>query len=86
LSLYAVSTSSYIAQFATDVGASLKDDKGNILQLSDVILHRPDNSEIKQVEAFLGFIHAAAGTGLPPLYDPTSPMAAKRFDCIKGCP
>jgi len=86
LSLYAVVTSSYIAQFATDVGASLKDDKGNVLALADVILHRPDSSEIKQVEAFMGFIHAAAVTGLPPLYDPTSPMAANRFDCIAGCP
>jgi hypothetical protein len=86
LSLYAVVTSSYIAQFATDVGATLKDEMGNVLQLPDVILHRTDKSEIKQVEAFMSFIGAQGAAGLPSLYDPTSPMAAKRFDCIKGCP
>ena len=85
LALYAVVTSSYIAQFAGDNGASVKDNTGATITLEKAILHRSDTSEIKQVESFLGYIKAA-GT-LPPLYDFSNPATAtKRMHCIAGCP
>jgi hypothetical protein len=83
--LYAVVASSYIAAFATDVGATLKDATGNAITLQQALLTRQDGSEIKQIEAFFTYIHASPGGTLPSLYDATSPAAAQRLVCIKGC-
>ena len=83
--LYAVVASSYIAAFATDVGATLKDATGTAITLQDALLIRPDGSEIKQLEAFFAYIHAAPGGALPSQYDTTSPTAAERFVCVNGC-
>ncbi len=81
--LYSVVTSSYMAQFAADVGASMKDDTGMKLTLADAILHRADKSEIKHAEAFLAYLNKV-GT-LPALYNASSPDATKRVVCTAGC-
>ncbi len=81
--LYSVVTSSYMAQFATDVGASLKDDAGKAITLAQAILHRPDGSEIKHFEALLQYLKASAA--VPALYGPDAGEAAKRVACIAGC-
>lgn len=83
---YSVVTSSYIAEFAARVGASLKDAEGRPLPLLDAILHRPDGSEVKQVEAFMTYLRAAPGGKLPPLYDASSPDRTVRRVCLAGCP
>lgn len=84
--LISVVTSSYIAQFASQVGAALKDEMGKTLTLEECILLRTDQSEIKQTEAFFGFIKASPGGTLPDRYDVKSANATKRFVCIANCP
>jgi hypothetical protein len=86
LALYPVVTSSYIAQFAASVGVGLKAADQSPLAIEDAILRRPDGSEIKQVEAFLGYLHASPGGKLAPQYDAGSASATRRFTCISGCP
>jgi 2',3'-cyclic-nucleotide 2'-phosphodiesterase (5'-nucleotidase family) len=81
--LYSVVSSSYIAQFASDVGAVLKDDAGKPKTLLDAIVKRGDGTEVKQLEAFFGYLGAHAP--LPATYQAGSPQATKRFSCIKGC-
>jgi hypothetical protein len=46
---------------------------------------RPDNSEVKQIEAFLHFLRRSPGGTLPVLYDETSPSATDRMTCLDGC-
>jgi 2',3'-cyclic-nucleotide 2'-phosphodiesterase (5'-nucleotidase family) len=86
LSLYAVVTSSYIGQFAASVGATLKDQAGNATTIAASILHRADGSEIKENEAFLGFLHGSPGGALSSIYDAASPQSTKRYVCVAGCP
>lgn len=86
LALYPVVTSSYIAQFASALGVGLKAKDESPLAIEDAILRRPDGSEIKQVEAFLGYLRASPGGKLPPQYDPRSVAATRRLRCTAGCP
>ncbi len=70
--LVSIVTSSYIAQFAGDAGVALTDDAGMPLTVQDARILRADNSEIKQLEAFFGWVYylnQAPLTGLPALYD-----------------
>lgn len=87
--LFSVVTSSYIGQFAGDAGVTLKDDLGMATTVNQSILKRTgtgqDGSEVKQVEAFFGFIHASPGGKLPSTYDVASPNVTKRWVCTKGC-
>jgi hypothetical protein len=87
--LYSVITSSYIAQFAGDAGVTLKDEAGNPTTIADSILKRTgttgDGTEVKQVEAFMGYINASPGGKLPSTYNLTSPSLTKRLVCTNGC-
>lgn len=74
---YVVVTSSYIAKFAADVGANPQ----NL-----AVMKRADNSEIKQFEAFMGYLHASPGGTLPAIYDAKSASYKPRFVCAGGCP
>src|SRR3954452_4164603 len=53
--LFSVATSSYIAQFASDVGASISNAQGDDITVKDAIAHRADATEIKEVEAFISY-------------------------------
>jgi len=69
---YSVVTSLYIASFAAGAGITLTDEAGDALDLFDTILRRPDDSEVKDYQAFIGYVRdqAAANDGfLPPRYD-----------------
>ncbi len=90
--LIPVVTSSYIAEFAGEAGVTLKDAMGNELgstpysngaAVIDAVLHRPDGSEIKQLEGFFAWLHTSSP--LPAAYDVSSPQATKRWVCVKGC-
>ena len=87
--LYSVITSSYIAQFAGDAGVTLKDDTGNAGAIPNLIVKRTgtggDGSEVKQVESFMGYIHASPGGKLPSTYDTSAGGFTKRWVCTKGC-
>jgi 5'-nucleotidase / UDP-sugar diphosphatase len=83
-SLVSVVTSSYIAQFAADAGVSLRNDVGQPLAIADAILKRNDASEVKQVEAFMRYLHAGSGS-LSSVYDSKSGSFTKRWICRGGC-
>jgi len=83
--LYSVVTSSYIAQFASDVGASLSNEQGMTTTIANSIVHRPDASEVKEVEAFIAFLHAVNAEKMA-LYDATSASKTKRFAAFTSCP
>ncbi len=59
--LVSVVTSSYIGQFASDAGVTIKDVNGMAVTIPQAIIARPDSSEIKQVESFMSYLHAAPG-------------------------
>jgi 2',3'-cyclic-nucleotide 2'-phosphodiesterase (5'-nucleotidase family) len=90
--LIPVVTSSYVAEFAGQAGVSLKDSTGaklgpapytNTGAVIAAVLHRPDGSEIKQLESFFEWIHSAPT--LPAVYDSASPSLTKRWICVNGC-
>ncbi len=83
--LYAVVVSSYVAAFASSAGVTLKDETGTAVTVEQALLTRPDGSEIKQLEAFFGYIHASPGGTLSSRYDVTSADAAQRLVCLAGC-
>jgi 5'-nucleotidase/UDP-sugar diphosphatase len=87
--LLSVVTSSYIAQFAGDAGAKLKNEQGQKTPIIDLILHRTgaggDGSEVKEVEAFMRFLLASPGGKLPATYDVSSPSFGQRWVCVGGC-
>ena len=78
-------TSSYIGQFASDAGVTIKDDAGNPLALVDAIVKRADDSEVKQLEAFMGFIVTSPAGHLVDTYDTTSASFTQRWVCLAGC-
>ncbi len=82
---FSIVTSSYIAQFAASVGASLQDKDGKAITLDKAILHRTDGSEIKETEAFLGYLRAAPGAEVPARYDGESSGASRRFAGFASC-
>jgi len=87
--LLSVVTSSYIAQFAGDAGAKLKNEQGQVAPLVDLVLHRNgaggDGSEVKEVEGFMRFLLASPGGKLPATYDVSSPSFGQRWVCVGGC-
>jgi 2',3'-cyclic-nucleotide 2'-phosphodiesterase (5'-nucleotidase family) len=83
--LFSVVTSSYIAQFADTAGVTLKDDAGGEISIEQAILMRADQSELKQIESFLGYLHAMPGAALADRYDRSSASHTERWACVKGC-
>jgi hypothetical protein len=83
--LVSVVTSSYIAQFASSAGVTTKDDAGNEISVEQAILERPDQSELKQIEAFFGYLHAMPGGTLADRYDRASAGYTERWVCLNGC-
>lgn len=82
---FSIVTSSYIAQFASSVGATLQGKDGHPIALADAILHRPDGSGIKETEAFLGYLKNGLGGEVPARYDGESPQASSRFAGFASC-
>ena len=82
--LVSVVTSSYIGQFASEAGVTLTDATGTAITLPQAVLHRTDTSEIKQVEAFMSYLHGAAA-GLPSTYDKAAGGFTQRWVCTAGC-
>lgn len=84
-----VITSSYIAQFAGDAGVTLKDDASNPITVTQAIVKRTgtgaDGTEVKQIEAFFGYLFSSPAGKLPSTYDVTSAAVTKRWVCQKGC-
>jgi 5'-nucleotidase len=83
--LFSVVASSYIGTFAADVGVSPKDANGKPLAQKDALLTYPDGKEVKQLDAFFGFLWKHKDKGLPDVYDAKSPNLTKRLVCVKGC-
>ncbi len=86
LDLVPVVTSLYIASFAATAGVTLKDMSGAELSLEDAILRRPDESAVKDYEAFITYVRAICndnGGLLPSRYDETSEEGAipRRMIC-----
>ena len=80
-----VVTSSYIGEFASSVGITLKGDDGYATTVPDAVLLRPDQSEVKELEAFMGFLKAMPGGELDSRYDAASPSKTVRQICVAGC-
>lgn len=76
-------TSSYVGQFATDAGVTIKNAMGSPTTVSDAIIKRMDGTEIKHAESFMGLIHATPT--LPTTYDKASANFSKRVVCLGGC-
>ena len=73
--LQPVVTSLYIASFASTAGVTLKNEDGDDITLADAILRRPDESVVKDYEAFIGYVRqicADNGGLLPERYDETA--------------
>jgi len=83
--LFSVATSSYIAQFASDVGAAITNEAGDEITVKQAIAHRADASEIKEVEAFISYLHTAKPETMS-LYDKTSASKTRRFAAFTPCP
>lgn len=83
--LFSIVTSSYIAEFAGDVGASLLDSAGQPTTLDQIVLHREDESELKEIEGFMGYLKASPEGKVPSRYNPQSDDATVRFDKMKLC-
>ncbi|MFO0618820.1 MAG: 5'-nucleotidase C-terminal domain-containing protein [Polyangiaceae bacterium] len=83
--LVSFTTSSYVGQFATDAGVTIKDAMGAATTVPAAIIKRSNGSEIKQVESFMSLIHGAPGGALPATYDKSSASFTKRVVCVKGC-
>jgi 5'-nucleotidase / UDP-sugar diphosphatase len=82
---FSVATSSYIAAFASDVGASIENAQGMTTTIKDSLAHRADASEIKEVESFVAYLHAATPEKMS-LYDKSSASKTKRFAAFAACP
>jgi 5'-nucleotidase / UDP-sugar diphosphatase len=80
-----VVTSSYIGEFASSVGITLKGDDGYAITVPQAVLLRPDQSEVKELEAFMGFLEAMPGGELDSRYDAASPDKTVRTLCVAGC-
>jgi len=83
--LFAVVTSSYIAEFAGDVGAPIQDENGEARTIPEIVLHREDESEVKEIEAFMSYLHALPESTIPDRYDASSANATQRFEKMKLC-
>ena len=83
--LFAVVTSSYIAEFAGQVGAPLQDGEGKPRTVAELIIKREDGSELKEIEAFMSYLHAQPESTIPARYDAASDSATQRFEKMKLC-
>jgi 5'-nucleotidase len=87
-----IATNLYIASFASAAGVTLKKANGDDLSLADFLLHRTDGSEIKDYEAFIGYIRELCqtnGGNLPARYDATAPQGTlpmRMFCTGPACP
>lgn len=73
--LISVVTTLYIASFADTAGVTLKDDSGTAIEIADAILRRPDDSDVKDVEAFIRYVRDVCADNdglLPDRYDESS--------------
>ncbi len=92
VSLHPVVTSLYVASFAATAGVTLKDAMNNTVTLESTIMTRLDGSDIKDYEAFIGYIQsesAANGGMLPSRYDEATVEGAvpRRMMCSGAlCP
>ncbi len=80
-----VVTNLYIASFADSQGVTLKDKNSQSVKLQDTVLHRGDTSEIKDYQAFAGYLKQLCDGNsglLPSRYDVASDgKLPKRFLC-----
>lgn len=83
--LFSIVTSSYIAEFAGDVGAALLDASGQPTTLDEIVLYRDDASELKEVEAFMSYVKTRPERAVPERYNPQSGEATARFEKMKLC-
>jgi 5'-nucleotidase/UDP-sugar diphosphatase len=92
LTLQPVVTSLYVASFADAAGVTLKDAAGAAVELNDTIIKRPDQSDVKDYEALIGYIRqeCAANDGtLPARYDENNAAGTvpRRMFCTgSDCP
>ena len=73
--MYSVVTTLYIASFAGGAGIPLFDDLEQPVDLLDTILTRDDGSDVKDYEAFIGYVLTLAAENkgtLPTIYDETT--------------
>jgi hypothetical protein len=74
--LFTTVTSHSVAEFAGSAGVTLKNSDGDAITIEESILKRPDGSNVKQYEAFIGYIaseSAKNGGKLPSRYDESTP-------------
>lgn len=81
-----VVTSLYIASFASTAGITLRDEDGQPIELADAILRRPDESAVKDYEAFITYVRQICsdnGGLLPARYDEANEAGAipRRMIC-----
>lgn len=81
-----VVTNEYVAEFAASFGIPLgkPDNSGNFNDPGEAIIHRPDNTEVKDYEALAAFIRAQAaanGGALPSRYDAAAANFPARTIC-----
>lgn len=76
-------TSSYVGQFASDAGVTIRDIMGAPITVPQAIIKRLDGTEIKHAESFMSLIHATPT--LPTTYDKASADFSKRVVCVGGC-
>lgn len=81
--LFSVITSSYIAEFAGDVGADLLDEMGEKTTIEESIVYRADDSELKEIEGFMSYLKA--NETVPSRYDANSGDASARLEKMKLC-
>ena len=82
--LYVVVTSIYIAQIMANKGVALKDMNDQPAQLTNEIVRRPDQSEVKELESFFAYLRS--NDTIPERYNPSSPQATARFTRMAHCP
>jgi hypothetical protein len=82
LTLHPVTTSLYVASFASAAGVTLKDELGNAVTITDTILERDDGSAIKEIDVLLMYL-ARIGPALPDRYDENTDQGAlpRRMIC-----
>lgn len=82
----AIVTSSYICQFANEIGATPLGPNGeDPITCEAAVVQRTNGSEIKEVEALMSQIREFPGGTIPALYDRDSASRSKRFDAFPGC-
>jgi 2',3'-cyclic-nucleotide 2'-phosphodiesterase (5'-nucleotidase family) len=81
---YVMVTTNYIAQVMAASAVPLFDLNDQIVSPNDAVVFRADDTEVKELESFFGYIHTE-GT-IPDRYNPTSANATSRFQKMAFCP